>query len=88
MAGMRDIRITPVCRGWIVNAGCTTVVYTDMNAMLKDIKAYSEAKDQSVFEKEFIQKNHKGMNPAEPPPCNPVPSAQCEPPRNMTGRDR
>ena len=37
---LREITIRAVLNGWIVNVGCQTVVFTDMETMLTEINFY------------------------------------------------
>lgn len=53
---MRTITITPVLNGWVVNIGCTVVVFEDIKKLCGEIQRYY--KNPEGVEKEY-QKNRK-----------------------------
>ena len=50
---LRDIKIKSVLNGWIVDVGCSTVVFTDIDSMLGNLEAY--LKDPEGVEKRFLE---------------------------------
>ncbi len=49
---MRKITITPVLNGWVIKVGCSEVVSTDKNAMLRELGRYID--DPDKIEKEYV----------------------------------
>lgn len=55
---MHNITIKGVLNGWIVNVGCQTVVFDDLEIMMKEIQTYIKYPETS--EKKYMEnrKNH------------------------------
>ena len=50
---MREIKISPVLNGWIVNVGCGTVVFTDIKKMTGELIRYYAAPEK--VENEYMR---------------------------------
>lgn len=51
---VRSLTIKPVLNGWIVEAGCQTLVYANLHELSADLVRYYS--DPDAVEKEFIAK--------------------------------
>lgn len=50
----RTLKIIPVLNGWIVEAGCQKVVFTDLDNLCSSLKLYYTSPD--MVEKQFLAK--------------------------------
>ena len=50
---IRDIRISSASNGYVVQVGCTTLLFTDMEAFLRELRAYLT--DPNRAEKTFLE---------------------------------
>lgn len=50
----RTLKIIPVLNGWIVEAGCQKVVFTDLDNLCSSLKLYYTSPD--IVEKQFLAK--------------------------------
>ena len=52
---MKDIKIHAVLNGYVVKVGCQKVVFTDLDVMLGELRAYLKAPVPEDFEKEWLE---------------------------------
>jgi len=69
---LRNISISPVLNGFVVQVGCQQLAYTDTNKLLGDLGDYlrnPEETEKRLIEKEGINKQHTmGSNLMPAPP--------------------
>jgi hypothetical protein len=65
----REIRITPVLNGWIVQVGCSTVVFTALDKMAGEIIRYY--RDPYGVTKEYVDSAANKVQGASAPPAPP-----------------
>ena len=63
---MKELKIKPILNGYLVEAGCTTVAFTSIKSLLKELEVY--LKDSSKAEKLWLK---DALNkPSEDPGVN------------------
>ena len=82
---MREIKIKAALNGWTAQVGCQTLVYTDQQALLKDLGEYMT--DPKAKEKAFVDAAINKRLLTEGVPCaemtapdQPTMNAVCAPP--------
>lgn len=66
---MRDLKISAVLNGYIVKAGCQTLVFQSARELLRELEAYLN--NPAEVEKRFVATAPYGMQPG--PDAGPVP---------------
>lgn len=79
---MREVHITPVLNGFIVNVGCQRLVYSDIEVLASDLVRYQRHPEE--IEKSYIA---KAVNKTIGPFTEPVP-APADEPRMTAGEAR
>lgn len=74
---MREIKIKAALNGWTAQVGCQTLVYTDQQALLKDLGEYMT--DPKAKEKAFAEAaiNKRLLTEGCPTPEAPQPATDC-----------
>lgn len=77
---MRSFQIKPVLNGFIVDVGCSSVVFTSKEDLLENIKQYLETPDK--MEKEYRKNglNTKHFFPVDGPQYCESPQEDCKVP--------
>lgn len=70
---MYNVNIRPVLNGWTVEVGCQTVVFTSLDELLKEMKAYLEdpRATEVRYRKEGINSKHTFPTPEPQNPLQP-----------------